>query len=230
MSLATPIYQPSRSGLTGRSIWGALSALIVVVAAVGVVAGRAGDTGPSDGPIVLVGGVPVGVEHSRAGALVAADDYLALEQQTIERNPSRFERFVAVDYAAGVRGSALAAGESARRGDPRDVALWARGGRSFTVVAAHRLDHYDGDTARISTWAAEILWGPGQPPEQVWRLGQILLRWTGGRWLVGAMRTLPAAAPSPASTPQTGSGDDTTSVFDRLLSGFAPVSYGAPTG
>jgi hypothetical protein len=205
----------------------ALALVGLVVAAAGFLVGSAAPTAVPD-PVETEGGVPVGVDHSPAGAVVASDEYVATEQATVERDPTRLTVLVTEDWTDQLKASSLAAGGEDRLRDPAGMELWASGGQSFTTVAAHRLDLYRGDAAEVTTWAAQIFWGPGQPPSQVWALGQTNLLWRDGRWEVSAMSTLPTPAPAPAALPQAGSLDDTAGDFYSRLNGFSPVSYGRP--
>jgi hypothetical protein len=172
--------------------------------------------------------VPVGVEHSPAGAVAAADGYVATEQATVERDPARFAAFVSQDYPPPVKANSLAAARDDRLHDPAGMRLWASGGESFTTVAAHRLNWYRRDAAQVTTWAGQVFWGPHQPPSQVWALGRTDLAWRDSRWVVTDMTTLPATAPAPAALPQDGPADDTADDFHSRLNGFVPVSYGSP--
>jgi hypothetical protein len=183
---------------------------------------------PTPDPIQTRAGVPVGVGHSPGGAVAAADNYLAAEQASVERDPQRFQALLSQDYAPAIKQGALADAAADRGRDPGGLRLWASGGRSFTVVGAHRLDWYRGDSAQVTTWAGQIFWGPGQAPCQAWALGRISLDWQRGRWRVRAMTTLPGPAPAPSSLPQVGPADDTSEAFDAQLGGFSPVSYGSP--
>lgn len=214
-------------GIAPRRAGWLVATLTLAGGIAGFVAGHAGSAGAPSAPIELHDGVPVGVEHSPLGAVAAADNYLAAEQQTVERDPARFAGLVAADYASDIRSDSLASAEADRRNDPIGMALWARGGESFTVIGAHRLDAYTGDRATVTTWAGQIYWGPGQPPAQTWALGQTTLAWVGGRWRVREMSTLPTPGPSPAATPQAGPGNDSASRFDALLRGFTLVIYEA---
>ena len=108
------------------------------------------------------------------------------------------------------------------------MALWGRGGESFTVIGAARLDWYHGDSAQVTTWAGQIFWGPGQAPAQVWSLGQVSLIWRSRQWEVSALSTLPEPAPSPSALPQAAREDETAATLDAKLAGFTPVTYGAP--
>src|SRR5438477_9493568 len=70
------------------------------------------------GAIELEGGVPVGVEQTPAGALAAADNYLAASSQTLEQDPSAFGTLVARVYAPANREQTLAEAQQLRLSDP----------------------------------------------------------------------------------------------------------------
>ena len=178
--------------------------------------------------IALEHGIPVGVRRTPRGALVAAEEYLAVEQETVERDPPRFASVVHVDYAPSIRQSTIAAAAADRSSDPAGMALWANGGQSFTVIGAGRLDWYRNGGAQVTLWAGQVFWGPGRPPTQAWALAQTTLVWRNGRWLVLAMRALPDHAPSPAALSGADPRAETTTTFDSQLRGFTSVSYGAP--
>ena len=179
-------------------------------------------------PIVFERGIPVGVQHTPRGAVAAADEYLAVEQETVERDPARFGSVVRVDYARSIRQSTIAAGAADRSGDPAGMVLWADGGQSFTVIGASRLDWYRSGGAQVTLWAGQVFWGPGRAPTQAWALAQTTLVWRHGRWLVLAMRALPDHAPSPAALSGADPRAETGAAFDSQLRGFTSVSYGAP--
>lgn len=217
----------SPSGVGRRTRIAILPALAVLIATPAFFAGRA-VTPPAGDPIEEVHGVPVGVERTPAGAVAAAESYLAAEQATVEREPARFAKLVSTDYVARLRASALTGARFDRLRDAGGMALWSHGGESFTVIGAERLDWYRGDSSQVTTWAGQIFWGPGEEPAQVWSLGQVRLIWRAGRWEVSGMSTLPEPAPTPAALPQAAPKDDTAAVLDAKLAGFTSVSYGAP--
>jgi len=217
--------QPRPVRLTRRHRRAGLVTVTALLLAGSFLAGRTGSV-PAADPIETIGGVPVGIEHSPAGAVAAADEYVAAEQQTVERSPARFAALVSADYVQSAQASSLAAASSDRQRDPAGMALWAGGGESFTVIGAHRLDWYRRDSARVTTWAGQIFWGPRQAPSQVWAIGRTTLVWRGGRWRVSAISTLPEPAPVPAALPQADARDDSREVFETQLQGFTPVSYG----
>jgi hypothetical protein len=179
-------------------------------------------------PIVLKHGIPVGVRRTPQGAVAAADEYLAVEQQTVERDPVRFASMVEADYAPAIRQSTIAAGAADRRSDPVGMALWANGGQSFTLIAASRLDWYRSGRAQVTSWAGQVFWGLGRAPTQAWALARTTLAWRNGRWVVLAMRALADPAPSPAALSAADPRDETSAAFYSQLRGFMPVSYGAP--
>lgn len=213
-------------GITRRQRLTGVALVTVLLALAAFLIGRGADVPPPD-PIRTQDGAPVGVDHSPEGAVAAADDYLALEQASVERDPYRFGSLVDVDYAATLKASALAAALADRRGDRRGMRLWASGGESFNTVAAHRLDWYTDGRAQVTAWAGQIFWGPRQAPCQVWALARTALAWRGGRWRVTAMSTLPRAAPAPIELPQATPADTSTQAFYSELGGFSPVSYGS---
>jgi len=211
----------------------ALAATVVLVLiGAGFIVGRAGAGRSADAaPIADVDGVPIGVLDSRAGALAAADSYLEVDQQTIEQDPSRFRALVREAFATAIQPEVLQEAAAVRARDPRGMALWASGGRSVTMIGAHRVDFYGDGVAQVTSWVGTIFWGPGQPPKQAWDLARTQLRWAGGRWLVTGMVTrLPTPGPVPASTPQADPGDDTAGEFDNALAGFSALGTGAPLG
>jgi hypothetical protein len=178
-------------------------------------------------PIGNRGGVPVGVAHSRAGALAAADSYVAVSYNSVERDPIRDSQLINAAYAFGIRASARVGAAAVRSQNPAAMRLWARGGQNISLIGARRLDYYRGDSAQVSTWNVNIFWGPGRPPKQAWVLTETSLRWSTGRWLVTATSTQPTAGPVPALTPQATSGNDSAGVFQTQLAGFSAPAYGA---
>ena len=226
-SLYPRASRPRSSGPILRPRLSLLLALAVLVSIPAFFLGRS-VTSPARDPVGELHGVPVGVERTRAGAVAAAENYLATEQATVEREPSRFAKLVATDYVFRLRAGALTAAKLDRLRDPRGISLWSRGGQSFTVIGAARLDWYRGDGAQVTTWAGQIFWGPGQQATQVWSLDQTTLIWRAWRWQVSALRTLPQAAPTPSALPQAAPVDDTAAILDASLTGFTAVSYGAP--
>lgn len=217
------------TGVT-RGRWSLAVFAIVALAGAGFITGRSsGSRTRAQAPIAEPGGVPVGVLHTRAGALAAADDYVLVDQQTIEQDPARFQSLVREAFAGPIQLEVLGEAASVRAQDPRGMALWASAGRSATLIGAHRLDYYTGDGAQVTNWVGTIYWGPGQPPKQAWNLARTQLRWSDGRWLVTSMVTrLPTPGPVPASTPQADPRDDTAGVFDNALAGFGALGTGAP--
>ena len=181
---------------------------------------------PAD-PVITIGGIPVTVDHSPAGALAAADNYVAVSYATVERNPRRDEQLIDTVYAPPIRTSAIAGAAEVRSQNAAAMSLWAHGGHNLSLIGARRLDYYHGDEAQVTTWNADIFWGPGRPPKQAWVLTQSSLRWADGRWLVTTTTTLPTAGPVPAITPQANAANDSERTFDLDLAGFSAPLYGA---
>lgn len=174
-------------------------------------------------PVELVGGVPVGVERSRAGALTAADGYVSLSAQTLEQDPSVFARLVSEVYAPAVRNRVLAEAQEIRSSDTVNMSNYARGGRGLAVVAAQRLVSFTPATASVSCWLEGIVWGPGFGPRQTWSLVDTTLSWSTGRWLVLDSHLDVVPAPVPAVVYVQGA-NDTSGAFQRLAGMSSPLS------
>jgi hypothetical protein len=201
----------------------ALTVLLVVALAGGLVSGGSG-RGASPGAVELSDGVPVGVEHTPAGALAAADDYLAFASQSIEQDPEVFAALVAQAYAPGVRGRTLAQAQQLRASDPQNMDNYRQGGRGIAVIAARRLDSYTPARAMVTSWLAGFVWGPHLSPRQSWNLVDTTLRWQSGRWLVTACNVDGTPAPVP-SIVYVNAGNHHAPAFERLAGMTAPF-YG----
>jgi hypothetical protein len=178
-------------------------------------------------PIAEMSGIPIGAELSPAGALAAADNYVAVSYASVERNPDVDTLLIETAYAPAIRMSAIAGAAAVRAENAAGMSLWAHGGQNLSVIGARRLDYYDRNHAEVTTWNADVFWGPGRPPKQAWVLTQTSLRWTGGRWLVTATGTLQTPGPVPAITPQATATNDSSGAFGNDLAGFRAPSYGA---
>ncbi len=99
-----------RSGASGH---GSLSAALVA--------------GSRRGPVELLGGVPVGVQDTPAGALAAADNYVALASQSVEQNPGVFAALVGRGVRAPGARRARSPKRSVRAGDTQNMSNYARG-------------------------------------------------------------------------------------------------------
>lgn len=224
---------PSRGRRFARSSSPAVLALAACVTALtlAAVAFRAGRVlaGPATAgnPIENMSGVPVGVEDSPAGAVVAADEYVAVSYATVERDPGQDTRLIDTVYVPAIRASAIRGAAAVRAQNPDAMRLWAHGGRDISLIGARRLDFYTGNAAQVTTWNADVFWGPGRAPKQSWVLTRTRLRWSDGRWLVTSTTTLPTDGPVPAATPQSSSAPTTASAFTTDLGGFTSPGYGA---
>jgi hypothetical protein len=176
--------------------------------------------------IQTMDGVPVGVDHSRAGALAAADNYAATTVESVVQNPGRYRQLVEQAFAPAYQAQALSEAEDVRSRSPRSVAIYAEGGRGIAAVGARRLDTYEEARASVTTWVAYVRWGPELPPEQEWQLVESDLRWVDGRWRVTSIRT--ASRPAPSPTRVRYSSDDAlkSSTFERELRGMTAPIYG----
>ena len=220
------VYTPRRAGRLPAA--GAMASTIVLLGLAAFLLGRTLSpvAAPAD-PVAEIGGIPVGVEHSPAGALAAADNYVAVSYASVERHPNVDTLLIETVYAPAIRTSAITGAAAVRAQNAAGMSLWAHGGQNLSVIGARRLDYYAGNDAEVTTWNVDVFWGPGRPPKQAWVVTQTSLRWTGGRWLVTATATLPTPGPVPAITPQATAANDSSDAFGNDLAGFHAPSYGA---
>src|SRR2546428_4370239 len=108
-----------RTSIAAVALTAVVALAVVAFVLLGLeLAGRGGGGGSAAGAIELEGGVPVGVEHTAAGALAAADNYVAASSQTLEQDPGAFGALVARVYAAANRAQTLAQAQRLRLRDP----------------------------------------------------------------------------------------------------------------
>lgn len=199
-------------------------------------AGRA--TAPDDGnerqassssPAALqtIDGVAVGVLRSRAGALAAADNYVASVAESVIPRPKDHERILQRVFVPSEREYALAEGRRVRSASPDAVANYAAGGAGVGIIGARRLDTYDDARAEVTTWLGGIVWGPEQRSTERWSLIETRLRWDGQRWLVERMRPASRSAPTPAVTKAQDTSAYSSGSFERELRGMTAPTYGA---
>jgi hypothetical protein len=211
-----------------RVTFAALLALAALAA--GALLGRA--TGPADNltaamGLRLLGGIPVGVARTPAGALAAADNYVAVASQTVEQSPTVFARLVAAAYAPSARAVTLTQAAAIRAADPAGMRNYRHGGRAVAVIGARRLDRYTPGRATVTTWLGGFVWGPRVAPRQSWNLVETTLAWQNGRWAVLASDAAPAPAPVPSVVIVDGPNNQAP-AFDRALAGMTAPFYGAP--
>jgi hypothetical protein len=216
--------------------WPLIAAALVGVIVVGAIGWAIGRTTAPDEPtqasgapiaaIRVLDGVPIGIEHSRAGALAAADNYVAVGAETVVQDSARYEQLVRQTYADGYQGTALRDGSEARNAAHQSVDLYAAGGKSVAVTAARRLDSYEQGHAKITTWVAGITWGPGRVPGHTWSLVESRLAWTGDRWRVQKLDVAKRPAPAPQRLGYRSAEQLKTSTFERELRGMTAPIYG----
>jgi hypothetical protein len=203
-------------GSTGARFAAGVIVLVAVFAAAFALA-RATRSGRGRAASVRVtSGVPVGVEHSRAGALAAADNYVAVGI-TDSLDEASLETFGNTVVAPSERRSLIDANARlAQQGPPP-------GTNVIGTLVAHRLDSYTGPDARVSVWDVGDYWGAELEPTQYWALADLSLRWTGARWWVVSLdERLPGPVPALVAVGATGSPS-----WSQALAGMDAPYYGA---
>lgn len=174
-------------------------------------------------PVRFEHGVPVGVLDTPAGALAAADNYLASEDDAL-LSADRLRRVVDTVWAPAERGVELAQPfpAAAVAGRPATFA----GLKLTAAVAADRLDVYTPRSARVGVWHEFTVWSATVAPTQRWSLDTVSLVWDSGRWMVASRSTAPdSATPVPGWT-SGARGDRTSQAFDARLAGMSAPYYG----
>lgn len=202
--------------------------MFVLLAGLAFLVGRVLAPAPaSTNPLGSIGGIPVGVQHSPAGALAAADPYAAVKHESVEEDPARERRLIAVDDAAAYQSTDVRSAASVRAQDPTGERFVARGGRALWVLAARRLGSYTAAEAQVTLWGGAVFWAGGRAhPGQSWGEDDVTLVWRRGRWRVTRDVTVSLDGPAAAVVPQATAANSSTSIFDEALAGFSSPPYG----
>jgi hypothetical protein len=173
-------------------------------------------------PIRLEDGVPVGVVDTPVGALAAAENYLASEDDAL-LSRAEIRRVVVAAWAPAEREVELA--------QPFPAAALAGKPATFpglelaAAVAGAQLDSYTPEGAQAVVWHEITLWSPTVVPTQRWSLDTVTLVWDDGRWLVASRTSAPdSKTPVPAWTSGTPR-DSTSEAFDTRLAGMSAPYY-----
>lgn len=217
--------------------WPVIAAALIGIVVVGVIGWAAGrstapeasaqaQAGRGSAAVEFINGIPVGVVNSRAGALAAADNYVTTATETSIQDPDRYERLVRRVFTAGYQPTALREARQARESAPELVEAYQNGREGVAVVAARRLDSFDGRRAHVTTWRAGVVWSSTDKPFSQWFLTETRLLWDEERWLVESMDD----ARRPAPTPPVRYADRAAlqaGTFERELRGMTAPVYGA---
>ena len=160
---------------------------------------RASTARAGRGRCELVGGVPVGVQDTPAGALAAADNYVALASQSIEQDPAVFAAARRAGIRPRARSRTLAEAQRVRAGDTQNMTNYrARRARHRGHRRAAPGQLHARRSATVTSWLGGFVWGPHLAPRQTWNLVDTTLRWQAGRWLVLSSDTDATPAPVPS--------------------------------
>jgi hypothetical protein len=169
-------------------------------------------------PIRLKNGIPVGVSHTPAGAVAAADNYVAAGI-TASLDPRALRAFANALLAVRARQGFMAASERLAEGSSPPA-----GTSAIATVVAHALRSYGGDTAEVSTWELGSYWGAGLAPTQYWALADLSLRWSDRRWrVVSVQERLPGPVPARVTSDRAAR---TSAIWDQALTGMSAPYYG----
>jgi hypothetical protein len=197
-------------------------ALLVVAAGALLLGYQTALTVTRPNPIRLEDGVPVGVVDTPVGAIAAAENYLASEDDAL-LSRTEIRRVVDTVWAPAERDVELA--------QPFPAAGLAGKPATFpglqlsAAVAGAKLDSYTPQSAQVVVWHEITLWSPSVEPTQRWSLDTVMLVWDQGRWLIASRTAAPdSQTPVPAWTSGTPP-DSTSDAFDTRLAGMSAPYY-----
>jgi hypothetical protein len=200
-----------------------VAALLVVTAGALALGYRTAPRSSRPNPIRLVDGVPVGVIDTPVGAIAAAENYLASEDDAL-LSSNEIRRVVDTVWAPAERGVELA--------QPFPAAALAGRAATFpglrlaAAVAGAKLESYAPQSAQVLVWHEITVWSASVAPTQRWSLDTVTLVWDGDRWLVASRAVAPdSETPVPAWTSGTRQ-DGTSEAFDTRLAGMSAPYYG----
>jgi hypothetical protein len=203
-----------------------VAVLLVVTAGALVLGYRTAPKISRPNPIRLVDGVPVGVIDTPVGAIAAAENYLASEDDAL-LSSDEIRRVVDTVWAPAERGVELA--------QPFPAAALAGKAATFpglrlaAAVAGAKLESYAPQSAQVLVWHEITVWSASVAPTQRWSLDTVTLVWDAGRWLVASRAAAPdSETPVPAWTSGTRQ-DGTSEAFDTRLAGMSAPYYGGVT-
>ena len=152
---------------------------LVVTAGAFAVGHQTVPTATRPSAIRLVHGVPVGVLDTPAGAIAAADNYVASEDDALPPPPIETRAVVDIEWAPQERAVELAQPfpAAALAGKPATVA----GLKLTALVAADKLESYSPQSAEVGVWSEITVWSPTVEPAQHWSLETVILAWESGR-------------------------------------------------
>jgi hypothetical protein len=187
----------------------------------------AASAAPAVGPSATKDGVPVGYQHSRAGAVAAATNYVAVLASDLVFDTRRRQAAVA----------ALAAPESQaalQRSTEQNAAVLAKAlrvpaGGGVGVIAraipvGAKVDRYDDALATVSIWQTSIGGSTnGAPVQQGWGTTTVNLRWVGGDWKQVSATTVIGPVPLPADALPTAASELIAKTRDFKEYRYAPA-------
>ncbi|HKE99393.1 MAG TPA: hypothetical protein VKG45_10740 [Actinomycetes bacterium] len=162
------------------------------------------DTGPlaaeGAGPARVANGVPVGYARTRAGAIAAATNYVAVlsDERSLDAGwrDQAIQIIAAPDAAAALRRSAATNATLLSRvlrlpAKPDGVAVLLR-----VIPVGARVERYDENSATVSIWQTSLGGSTnGAPVQQAWGTTRVTLRWVGDDWKQVSAST--AVGPTP---------------------------------
>jgi hypothetical protein len=185
-----------------------------------------------------VSGVPVGWDHSEAGAVGAATNYTsALASSELMFDPSRRSAAVAAVAAPQARDRLARDLEDQARviaasffglTDPDKALAQIEQSKVIfqTIPVRYHLDAYDGTRARVSIWQTGVggYQGSSLPPQEAWGMTTVRLQWIDKDWKELSATVKDGPVPVADSNPPTPASDLLREVQQFKEYHYAPGS------
>jgi hypothetical protein len=164
---------------------------------------------PNVGPTRTLHGVPVGYAHSRAGALAAALNYVAvIVRPNVTFDARRLHSmFSAMSTAALTQRLMAQYAPIARRVATTPLVRSIRSGSPLVAMAvpvAYRFARATRDRVTVQLWTVTVLGADAVPPRANWQRISLPLAWIDGDWkYIAGVRRQPGPTPrlTDAQTP-----------------------------
>jgi hypothetical protein len=134
----------------------------------------AGTGGRSTGP----GGLPLGYDHTEAGAATAATNYLMWLNSIRITDKSTADAMATAAAADAATRTALVHTSDETRSGMGDL----RADQLEPARGAYAVAHYADDQATIYIWAPEVTTDSGGTTDQLWAINAVQVVWASGDW------------------------------------------------
>lgn len=170
----------------------------------------AGEGGRSKGPA----GLPLGYDHTEAGAATAATNYLMWLNSIRITDKAAADAMAAAAAADASTKAAIVKSLNATRSGMRDLTT----DQLQPARGAYAVAHYSSEQATIYIWAPEVTTEKSGTTEQLWAIDAVQVVWSGGDWKLDhqLIAQTGGAAVDPADPTGNPSAAEKRSILSRI--------------